>query len=75
MIGGAEAGSYGLDIADGGAGYSSQSFSSSSNYGAEGGASGGGGFDLASASFNSADTNRDGRLDQGEFQRFVQGGL
>lgn len=73
MIGGAEAGSYGLDVADGSAGYSSQSFSSSSSYGAEGGASGG--FDVAGASFNSADTNRDGRLDQGEFQRFVQGGL
>ncbi|CAF5151439.1 unnamed protein product, partial [Rotaria sp. Silwood1] len=35
----------------------------------------GAGFDAAAASFNSADINKDGRLDAGEFQKFVQGGL
>jgi hypothetical protein len=33
------------------------------------------GFDLAGASFAAADTNHDGRLDQAEFQRFIQGGI
>ena len=32
------------------------------------------GFDLLGASFKAADTNRDGRLDRGEFEQFIQGG-
>jgi hypothetical protein len=78
VIGGAEAGTYGLDVANGGGAaggsYSSESYSSSSGYGAEGGLGGGAGFDVGRASFAAADSNHDGGLDQGEFQRFVQGG-
>ena len=33
------------------------------------------GFNVLGASFSAADTNRDGRLDQSEFQQFIQGGL
>jgi hypothetical protein len=62
-----------------GGGFGSSSFESSSSSfssGGGGGASfGAGGFDVAGAAFNSADTNRDGRLDAGEFSKFVQGGL
>jgi hypothetical protein len=32
-------------------------------------------FDVVSAAFNSADTNRDGHLDPVEFKKFVEGGL
>lgn len=56
----------------GGAGGSFESSFSSSTGGASGGASG---VDVAAAAFNAADSNRDGRLDAGEFNRFVQGGL
>jgi len=52
----------------GGAGGSFDSSFSSSTGGASG-------IDVAAATFNSADANRDGRLDAGEFNRFVQGGL
>jgi hypothetical protein len=56
-----------------GGGFGSSSFESSSSSFSSGG--GAGGFDVAGAAFNSADTNRDGRLDAGEFSKFVQGGL
>ncbi|CAF4402988.1 unnamed protein product, partial [Rotaria sordida] len=65
-VGGAEG--YGVGLGHGGAGIGVGG-------GAGAGFGGGAGFDLATASFNSADTNRDGRLDAGEFQKFVQGGL
>jgi hypothetical protein len=52
-----------------------QQDSSSSSFGTEGGLASGAGFDVARASFAAADTNKDGVLDQAEFQKFVQGGL
>jgi len=60
--------------------YESSSYSSSAGGagGAVGGLSGGAaaaGIDVGAATFNSADTNRDGRLDSAEFNKFVQGGL
>ncbi len=55
--------------------YSSESYSSSSNYGTEGVLTSGAEFDLAAASFAAADTNKDGSLDKSEFERFIQGGL
>jgi len=66
LVGGASFGG-GSGLAGGAGGSYDSSFSSST-----GGASG---VDVAAATFNSADTNRDGRLDAGEFNRFVQGGL
>jgi len=54
----------------GGSSYESSSFSSST-----GGVGGTAGFDVTGTAFNNADTNKDGRLDSGEFNNFVQGGL
>jgi len=86
VIGGAESGTYGLNVASGGgysssytggqdsalaggagisAGYESSSFGSSSA----------GGFDAVAAGFNTADVNKDGRLDQNEFRQFYAGGV
>jgi len=59
--------------ASGGYGSSSYESSSYSSTGGVGGATGG--FDVASAAFNSADTNKDGSLNASEFNNFVQGGL
>ncbi|CAF1617593.1 unnamed protein product, partial [Adineta ricciae] len=57
-------------------GFSSSSYESSSFSSGAGGAAGGlTGFDAVGAAFNSADTNKDGRLDAQEFNKFVQGGL
>jgi len=62
-------------IALGGGGSSFES-SSSSSYGASGGhGAGAGGFDPVQAAYTAADRNRDGRIDQGEFRQFYQGGL
>jgi hypothetical protein len=60
-----------------GAGYGASSYESSSFSSSAGGVGGGvgGGFDVAGAVFNSADTNKDGRLDATEFNNFAQGGL
>jgi len=66
---GGAAGGYGAS------GYESSSFSSGSGGGVAGGVGGGAGFDLTAAAFNSADTNQDGGLSAGEFNKFVQGGL
>jgi hypothetical protein len=67
---GGGAGGYVTDGGFGG-GYSSSSYESS------GGAGGGGaaGFDVVAAAFNTADKNKDGTVDQNEFQQFYQGGL
>jgi hypothetical protein len=75
--GGLVAGGYEAGLAGGlGGGLSSSSYESySSSGGVGGGLVGGAGFDVAAAAFNSADTNKDGALDAGEFNRFVQGGL
>ncbi|CAF1153121.1 unnamed protein product [Rotaria sp. Silwood1] len=76
VIGGAEAGTYGLKVASDAVsgGYGSQYYASS-GFAGEGGYAGGGGIDVAAAAFGTADTNRDGTLDQAEFHRFLQGGL
>lgn len=59
-----------------GGGYGESSYESSSYSSSAGGVGGvAGGVDVAGATFNSADTNRDGRLDSAEFKNFVQGGL
>ncbi len=58
-----------------GGGYGSSSYESSSYSSSSGGAAGLGGFDAVGAAFQSADSNKDGRLDASEFNQFVQGGL
>jgi hypothetical protein len=65
--GGAYGAGYGAGYGLGGGWESSASSYESSGYN--------GGVDLAGAAFSSADLNQDGRLDRGEFNRFVQGGL
>lgn len=54
-------------------GYASSNFESSSF--TSGAASGLPGFDVATATFNNADKNKDGGVDADEFKQFYQGGL
>ncbi len=73
---GTETSSFGLEATNS----ANTSYSSSSNYFGDSALAdsvgiSGTGFDVAGASFTAADTNRDGRLDQAEFQQFVQGGI
>jgi len=88
QVGGGFAGGAGLEAGFGGeagGSFGSSSFESSSFSSGAGGAglvggagfggASGAGFDVAGASFSSADTNKDGRLDAAEFNKFVQGGL
>jgi hypothetical protein len=75
--GGAAGGGYGGAVGVGG-GYGGATgggygFESSSSYGASGAS--GAGFDPLAAAFGTADRNKDGRIDRGEFQNFYQGGL
>ena len=58
-----------------GGGYGASSYESSSFSSSSGGAVGASGFDAVGTAFGNADTNRDGRLDAGEFNQFIQGGL
>lgn len=73
-----------IHTVDGGAAMSSASYASPASLSpnsvqesalVEGVGIGNAGFDAVAASFAAADTNRDGRLNRAEFQRFYQGGI
>lgn len=66
------AGGAGFEGGAAGGGFSSSSYESSSFSSGSGGAAG---FDVVGAAFNQADANKDGRIDAGEFNQFIQGGL
>ena len=64
------AGGYGVDA---GFDYASSSYDASGF--SAGDVTGSAGFDVAGATFNSADKNKDGTIDPNEFKEFYQGGL
>jgi len=79
-VSGFEAGGAGFGAGAGfaqgaGGGFGSSSYESSSFSSSSGGAGGLAGFDAVGAAFQSADSNKDGRLDASEFNQFVQGCL